>query len=89
MRMTAADTNHFARMLLQAARLPSLIALRSAIYSPEFRAFLSEIAGCGPLSDRTDCSSNLYVHNCHLLCHDDVIGTRRGGQGAGLLLGRS
>lgn len=28
------------------------------------------------MTDRTDCSSNLYAQGCHLLCHDDVIGTR-------------
>ena len=62
--------------LLQAARLPHLLALRAAIYSPPFRRFVAEITGCAPLTDRTDCSSNLYAQGCHLLCHDDVIGTR-------------
>ncbi len=52
------------------------MALRSAIYSPPFRRFVAEITGCAPLTDRTDCSSNLYAQGCHLLCHDDVIGTR-------------
>lgn len=55
-----------------------MIKLRQAIYSPEFRAFVSEITGCPTLVDRTDCSSNLYAQGCHLLCHDDVIGTRCG-----------
>lgn len=64
--------------VFQASRLPNLIALRAAIYSPEFRSYLSQLAGCGPLSDRTDCSSNVYMHTCHLLCHDDVIGKRKG-----------
>jgi len=58
------------------SRLPQLLALRQAIFSPTFRAFVREITGCQPLTDRTDCSSNLYAQNCHLLCHDDVIGTR-------------
>lgn len=58
------------------SRLPHLLALRQAIYSPTFRAFVREITGCQPLTDRTDCSSNLYAQGCHLLCHDDVIGTR-------------
>ncbi|EWM29358.1 hsp90 chloroplast targeted [Nannochloropsis gaditana] len=57
-------------------KMPRLLALRDAIYSPKFRAFVREITGCRPLTDRTDCSSNLYTQGCHLLCHDDVIGTR-------------
>jgi 2OG-Fe(II) oxygenase superfamily len=31
----------------------------------------------GMLIDKTDCSSNCYAHGGHLLCHDDVISTRR------------
>ena len=31
----------------------------------------------GTLTDKTDCSSNCYAHGGHLLCHDDVISTRR------------
>ena len=31
----------------------------------------------GTLIDKTDCSSNCYAHGGHLLCHDDVISTRR------------
>ncbi|GAB5029521.1 hsp90 chloroplast targeted [Nannochloropsis oceanica] len=57
-------------------RLSNLLALRQAIYSQTFRAFVRKITGCQPLTDRTDCSSNLYAQGCHLLCHDDVIGTR-------------
>ena len=56
---------------------PQLCALRDAIYSQEFRDMVSEAAGCGPLVDRTDCSCNVYMQGGHLLCHDDVIGTRR------------
>ena len=33
--------------------------------------------GCGELIDKTDCSCNIYPQGGHLLCHDDVIGTRR------------
>ena len=29
-----------------------------------------------PLTGQTDCSCNVYAHGGHLLCHDDVIGTR-------------
>lgn len=31
----------------------------------------------GTLIEKTDCSSNCYAQGCHLLCHDDVISTRR------------
>jgi len=55
---------------------PELLALRSSIYSSEFRKLLSDISGCGILSDRVDCSCNIYCQGGHLLCHDDVIGTR-------------
>ena len=49
---------------------------RSSIYSSEFCKLISDISGCGILSDRIDCSCNIYCQGGHLLCHDDVIGTR-------------
>ena len=61
----------------KAAAVPELLQLRSALYSPEFRAFISKITGVDDLTDRCDCSGNAYTQGCHLLCHDDVIGTRR------------
>jgi hypothetical protein len=42
-------------------------------FSPRF---VQSITGCGELSDKTDCSCNVYAKGGHLLCHDDVIGTR-------------
>jgi len=60
-----------------AAKMPQLIALRDAIYSPEFKSFVQEVTGCGELSDQVDCATNLHTQGCHLLCHDDVIGTRK------------
>lgn len=58
--------------------LPSLLALRDALYSPAFRGFLSTVTGAGPLSgNKTDMAINVYTPGCHLLCHDDVIGSRR------------
>ena len=57
--------------------MPAALAIRDAIYTPEFRHFVEEVTGCGALSDKTDCSVNMYSEGCHLLCHDDVIGTRR------------
>lgn len=52
--------------------------LRNALYSPSFRNFLRAVTGCGPLSGvKQDMSVNTYRKGCHLLNHDDVIGTRR------------
>ncbi|KAJ1449292.1 Oxoglutarate and iron-dependent oxygenase degradation C-term-domain-containing protein [Pelagophyceae sp. CCMP2097] len=59
-----------------AKKAPSLLQLRDAIYSPAFRAVVRAVTGCGELSDRVDCSANVYAKGGHLLCHDDVIGTR-------------
>ncbi|GAB0137151.1 hypothetical protein EsDP_00005431 [Epichloe bromicola] len=60
------------------AKLPSLLALRDALYSETFRNYVSSITGCGPLSGRkTDMAINVYTPGCFLLCHDDVIGSRR------------
>lgn len=60
------------------SRLPSLLQLRDALYSPQFRKYLGEITGSGELSGRkTDMAINVYTPGCHLLCHDDVIGSRR------------
>ena len=59
-------------------RLPSLKTLRNALYSVDFRNFLSQVTNSGPLSgSKTDMAINVYTPGCHLLCHDDVIGSRR------------
>lgn len=59
-------------------RLPSLLQLRDAMYSQTFRDWVSEVSGAGPLSGiKTDMAVNVNVPGCHLLCHDDVIGSRR------------
>jgi Rps23 Pro-64 3,4-dihydroxylase Tpa1-like proline 4-hydroxylase len=59
-------------------KLPSLLKLRDALYSPEFREYASKVTGSGPLSGvKTDMAINVYTPGCHLLCHDDVIGSRR------------
>ena len=59
-------------------RLPSIQTLRDALYSSDFREYLSIVTGSGPLSGiKTDMAINVYTHGCHLLCHDDVIGSRR------------
>ncbi|KAJ8482639.1 hypothetical protein ONZ45_g14877 [Pleurotus djamor] len=62
----------------QISLLPNLLELRNALYSSTFRAFLRTVTGCGPLSGtKQDMSVNSYTKGCHLLNHDDVIGTRR------------
>ena len=59
-------------------KLPSLLKLRDALYSYDFRQWLSTVTGAGALSgSKTDMAVNVYVPGCHLLCHDDVIGSRR------------
>lgn len=59
-------------------KLPSLLRLRDALYSSSFRKYISAITGCGDLSGRkTDMAINVYTPGCYLLCHDDVIGSRR------------
>ena len=58
--------------------LPALLKLRNAMYSERFRNHLSVVTGAGPLSGKkTDMAINIYKPGCHLLCHDDVIGSRR------------
>ncbi|KAK7424925.1 putative component of NuA3 histone acetyltransferase complex [Neonectria punicea] len=60
------------------AKLPSLLRLRDGVYSEAFRNYVSHITNCGPLSGRkTDIAINIYTPGCYLLCHDDVIGSRR------------
>ncbi|KAF2707722.1 hypothetical protein K504DRAFT_383158 [Pleomassaria siparia CBS 279.74] len=59
-------------------KLPSLLTLRDSLYSSAFRKYLSSVTGAGPLSGvKTDMAVNVYTPGCHLLCHDDVIGSRR------------
>ena len=57
--------------------LPSLLKLRNALYSQEFRDFLCAVTGVKYLSGiKTDMSINSYEKGGYLLTHDDVIGTR-------------
>ena len=59
-----------------AARLPELMTLRADLYSKDFRKIIAEITGCDDLTDRVDMAASAYGQRCHLLTHDDVIGTR-------------
>ena len=58
---------------------PYLLQLKAAIYSSSFRVFIERIAHLpqGTLTDQVDCAANCHAPGCHLLCHDDVIGTRK------------
>ena len=58
--------------------LPSLKRLRDALYSKDFREYLCKVTDSSFLSGKkTDMAINVYTPGCHLLCHDDVIGSRR------------
>lgn len=58
--------------------LPSLVRLRDALYSSEFREWVSAVTGAGKVSgSKTDMAVNVYAPGSYLLCHDDVIGSRR------------
>lgn len=60
------------------SKLENLYELRQALYSPEFRDYVSYVTGCGALSGvKQDLSINVYHKGCQLLTHDDVIGSRR------------
>ncbi|CCD25269.1 oxidative DNA demethylase NDAI_0E04520 [Naumovozyma dairenensis CBS 421] len=60
------------------SRLPNLFKLREILYSEKYRKFFSFITQSGDLSsEKTDMSINTYTKGCHLVPHDDVIGSRR------------
>lgn len=60
------------------SKLSSLYQLREALYSKPFREYLAYVTGSGALSGtKQDLSINVYQQGCHLLNHDDVIGSRR------------
>ena len=59
--------------------LPNVMTLRELLYSQEWRSFIEQMVGleAGTLNTHIDCAFNCHAPGCHLLCHDDVIGTRR------------
>lgn len=60
------------------AKLSALSELREALYSKPFREHLEYVTGSGALSGtKQDLAINVYQQGCHLLNHDDVIGSRR------------
>ncbi|KAJ3188977.1 hypothetical protein HK101_009059 [Irineochytrium annulatum] len=58
-------------------QLRALKTLRDALYSDRFRALVEKVTGVARLSPtKCDLSHNIYKEGCHLICHDDVIGSR-------------
>jgi len=66
-----------APVAISAEDVPSLATLIGLFKSVEFRELCQAITQCGPLSEQVDLSSQIYPQGGHLLCHDDVIGTRK------------
>jgi Rps23 Pro-64 3,4-dihydroxylase Tpa1-like proline 4-hydroxylase len=69
------DPNHKSNHEL----MPNVMRLREILYSQEYRSFIEKVANIEPgtLIDKVDCALNCHDKGCHLLCHDDVIGTRK------------
>ena len=60
------------------SRLPNMYKLREILYSEPYRKVIAKVTGSKYLSGKKmDMSANTYTKGCHLLTHDDVIGSRR------------
>lgn len=59
--------------------MPALMTLREFLYSSYWRNCIEQMSNLSPgtLTDQVDCAVNCHDKGCHLLCHDDVIGTRK------------
>ncbi|GKY93485.1 prolyl 3-hydroxylase ogfod1 [Mayamaea pseudoterrestris] len=59
--------------------MPCVLQLRQVLYSNDWRHFIEQVSGLPPntLNQQVDCACNCHISGCHLLCHDDVIHTRR------------
>ncbi|CAB9518861.1 Prolyl 3,4-dihydroxylase OGFOD1 [Seminavis robusta] len=62
-----------------AQQMPAVMQLRQVLYSQEWRSMIERVTNLQPgtLSNQVDCACNCHAPGCHLLCHDDVIGTRK------------
>jgi prolyl 3-hydroxylase /prolyl 3,4-dihydroxylase len=62
-----------------ATKMPAVMQLRQVLYSQQWRSFMERLTDLpsGTLSNQVDCACNCHAPGCHLLCHDDVIGTRK------------
>lgn len=70
-------TRRVAQAVSPTANCPALAALTRAFADASFRDLCAEVTQCGELTERCDLSAQIYPHGSHLLCHDDVIGTRK------------
>jgi Rps23 Pro-64 3,4-dihydroxylase Tpa1-like proline 4-hydroxylase len=61
------------------ADMPTVLQLRRVLYSDQWRSFIERLCQLpvGTLSAQVDCACNCHTAGCHLLTHDDVIGTRK------------
>eukprot|EP00518_Triparma_eleuthera_P022348 CAMPEP_0197553004 /NCGR_PEP_ID=MMETSP1320-20131121/7917_1 /TAXON_ID=91990 /ORGANISM="Bolidomonas sp., Strain RCC2347" /LENGTH=212 /DNA_ID=CAMNT_0043113713 /DNA_START=335 /DNA_END=970 /DNA_ORIENTATION=+ len=59
--------------------LPELSNLQRALHSPRWLSFVESCCSLPPgtLTGSVDMAVNVHNRGCHLLCHDDVIGTRK------------
>lgn len=58
--LASLDPEHLPEETL--AGLPEITRLKESLYSQEFRNFVRDVTGCGPLSGKkTDCSVGLYT----------------------------
>ncbi len=59
--------------------IPHVMRLRQSLYSKQWRELVEDFSGLerGTLTNEVDCAINCHDTGCHLLCHDDVIGTRK------------
>ena len=58
--LSSLDPEHLPEETLNA--LPYITKLKNALYSEEFRKFVRDVTGCGPLSGKkTDGSAGLYT----------------------------
>ncbi|VEU39134.1 unnamed protein product [Pseudo-nitzschia multistriata] len=73
------DEERAKAMQLDLSKLRTIARLRDLLYSQEWRSLVEGFAGLPPgtLIDKIDCACNCHAPGCHLLCHDDVIGTRK------------
>jgi len=73
------DPERAKAMKLDTTKLTNVMELRDLLYSQEWRSFVEQCAGLEPgtLIDKIDSACNCHAPGCHLLCHDDVIGTRK------------
>jgi prolyl 3-hydroxylase /prolyl 3,4-dihydroxylase len=72
-------SNENSEMNVISKSLPMLRQLQQILYSSEWRARMEQWTNLcpGTLTTRVDCAANCHAPGCHLLCHDDVIGTRK------------